>query len=247
MILRSLIVLILSLAALVACRFSPEISSSQETGVVMRLPSGTGRFIGDPEQMDEEEKKLLPSDTEMVKMRYRTATQDDARRDTARVSIVLAGSERRSIHRPEVCLQGQGWRLVDSRTTPVRISADHAFEMRDLLIEKPVRLKDGTQKNLRAHYVYWFVGADVTTPSHLSRTLMSLWDSAFRNVNHRWAYPSVMAYVTENFEPAEIGERKRNSEETRALILELVKQLAPEFQKECMSHKASRKEVAQKP
>jgi uncharacterized protein YcfL len=247
MILRSLMVLMLSLAVLIACRFSPEISSSQETGVVMRLPSGAGRFIGEPEQMDEEEKKLLPTDTEMVKMRYRTATREDAKRDAAKVSIVLAGAERRSIHRPEVCLQGQGWRLVNSSTTPVQISNEHRFEVRDLLIEKPVQLKDGNQKRLRAHYVYWFVGADVTTPSHLSRTLMSLWDSAFRNVNHRWAYPSVMAYVTEDFDPAETGERQRSSEETREMIFDLVRQLAPEFQKDCMPGRTASKEVAQRP
>ena len=234
MITRAFIALLLSIGTLLACRWSPELATGEETGVVMRLPSGAGRFLGTPEQPGEDERKLLPEDTEMVKMLYQSTALDAATRDTARVSIVLAGAERRSIHRPEVCLQGQGWRLLDSKTLSVEIMPGKKMDVRDLLIEKPVTLASGVQKNLRAHYAYWFVGADVTTASHLDRTLMSIRDSTFRNVNHRWAYASVMSYVTENFTAAEIGERPRSDTETGALVAELVREITPHFQKNCM-------------
>lgn len=204
----------------------------------MRLPSGAGRFLGQPEEPGEDELKLLPPDTEMAKMLYQTTALDRASRDTARVSIVLAGAERRSIHRPEVCLQGQGWRLVSSATITVEVLPGRKMDVRDLLIEKRVTLDSGEAKTLRAHYAYWFVGADITTASHLDRTLLSIRDSVLRNVNHRWAYASVMAYVTDNFKPAEIGERSRGDADTRALVSELVREITPHFQKDCMNHGA---------
>ena len=81
---------------------------------------------------------------------------------------------------------------------------------------------------MRAHYLYWFVGKDVTTPSHLRRILLTSWDNVARNVNHRWAYPSVMSLITENIE----GAPGRGSEETREMLVDFIRELAPAFQKD---------------
>lgn len=238
MIARSFIALVLALVAVFACRRTPELAIGEETGVVMRLPLGAGRFLGQPEEPGEDERKLLPQDTEMAKMLYRTTALDPAARDLARVSIVLAGAERRSIHRPEVCLQGQGWRLVSATTMSVEVLPGRKMEVRDLLIEKRVTLDSGEARLQRAHYAYWFVGADITTASHLDRTLLSIRDSVLRNVNHRWAYASVMAFVTDNFKRGETGERLRGDSETRALVAELIREITPHFQKDCMKQGA---------
>ena len=87
---------------------------------------------------------------------------------------------------------------------------------------------------MRAHYVYWFVGNDISTPSNLDRQLLSLRDSVLRNVNHRWAYPSVMARVTDNLTSQQSGERRRDDAETVKMILSLIRSLAPRFQKDLM-------------
>lgn len=232
MIIRSAITAILAALTVLACRLAPEIEKGNESGVIMRLPAGAGHFLGDTVPPDKVELELLPSDTQIVKMRYHTAGFSAANRDQADVTLVLAGAERRSIHRPEVCLQGQGWTLVESQVLPVEVSSGRQLEVKDLLIEKPVQLKDGRRKTLRAHYVYWFVGTDVTTPSHFTRNWLSTWDSVFRNVNHRWAYPSVMAWVTDNFDPGELGQRQRDSAQTLAMIEELIRNLVPTFQKD---------------
>lgn len=234
MIVRSAITAMLAALTVLACRLAPEIRGGNEAGVVMRLPSGVGRFLGEAVEPDKVELELLPSDTQLAKMRYHTAALRADRRDQADVTLVLAGAERRSIHRPEVCLQGQGWTLVASQVLPVEITPGRPLEVKDLLIEKPVQLKDGRRKTLRAHYVYWFVGTDVTTPSHFTRNWLSTWDSVFRNVNHRWAYPSVMAWVTDNFDPGELGQRQRGSAETLGMIEELIRNLVPRFQREFM-------------
>jgi len=227
----SVLCLLSVLGTLIVCRFTPEVRADSDSGVVMKLPTAVGRFLGQPLEMDAAEKDLLPADTQMVKMHYRSPGLPEDR-DLAQVTLVLAGAERRSIHRPEVCLNGQGWTLLDSRIVPVEIAPGHDLMVKDLLVEREMRLADGTSKKLRAHYVYWFIGTDVTTPSNAVRVWLSTWDNISRNVNHRWAYASVTAWVTDNLEVRESAQRARNSEETTELASELIRSLAPQFQKE---------------
>jgi len=234
MIARAATILILTGITVLACRLSPEVDAGNEAGVVMHLPAGVGRFIGDPVEPDKVEKTLLPADTQLLKMRYRTLAPE-GKRDVAHVTLVLAGAERRSIHRPEVCLDGQGWTLLSSQILPVEIAPGHTLQVKDLFIERTVMAEDGSKKWLKAHYVYWFIGSDVTTPSNVTRVWLSSWDSVARNVNHRWAYPSIIAWVTEGLDPKETeGQRPRTSEETVDLITQLIRDLAPKFQRNLM-------------
>lgn len=230
---RSASVMALVLLAVIGCRLSPEIKAGNEAGVVMELPVGIGLFLGNEEQPDKVEKELLPADTQLVKMRYQTPSAPE-RRDVVNVTVVLAGSERRSIHRPEVCLDGQGWTLLKSQVIPVQMANGETLQVKDLLIERVWVGEDGSRRPLQAHYVYWFVGEDVTTPHNEERVMLSSWDNIFRNINHRWAYPSVMAFVTENFAPEETGQRRRNSDETLRMIMDLIRDITPRFQKSFM-------------
>lgn len=235
MLLRTLTLASMIGGTLLACRLSPPVRSGQEAGILLELPPTAGRFLGYRDEPDEIELKVLPSDTGIAKMTYRTASQGPDRRDIAQVTLVLAGAERSSIHRPEVCLQGQGWSLVDSRTIPIDIASGHSLLVQDLMIERPIPTKDnGPAKRLRAHYYYWFVGTDRTTPSHLERIWLSTTDSVLRNVNHRWAYASVMAWVTDDFAPSQSGQRRRTDAETRAIIEGIIRDIVPRFQKEFM-------------
>lgn len=231
---RVMLVPVLGLAAVFACRLTPALKQSGDSGVVMRLPGGVSRFLGEEGEMSKEEKQLLPTDTEIVRMKYRSASYGAGTRDEAEVTLVLAGAERRSIHRPEVCLTGQGWTLLGSETVEMDVGAGKKLRVKDLLIEKAVQMSGGERRAIKAHYLYWFIGTDVTTPSHFERIWLTTWDSVTRNVNHRWAYASVMALVTESFEPEEIGQRARDSEQTLAMMEDLVSDLAPKFQKDLM-------------
>jgi hypothetical protein len=155
--------------------------------------------------------------------------------DVVNVSVVLSGAERRSIHRPEVCLQAQGWSILSSRVLPVPLEDGHTLRVRDLYMGKNLTLPGSSEpRPVRAHFVYWFVGTHVSTPDHMERTWITLRDNIFSGINHRWAYASVIAMVTEGFSPQEIGQRIRTDEETIALIRDLIRNLAPKFQKEYM-------------
>ena len=236
--LRSILIPAVAVAMVLACRLSPALRQESDSGVVMRLPGGCSRFLGEPGAASEAEKTLLPEDTQIVKMHYRTAAYGEGTQDQAEVTLVLAGAERRSIHRPEVCLTGQGWTLLSSRTLPVEITPGQAMQVRDLLIEKTVQLPGGASSRLLAHYIYWFVGTDVTTASHFDRVWLTAWDSVIRNVNHRWAYASALALVTENLPPEESGQRVRTSEQTVEMVLDLVRGIVPRVQRQFMSDAA---------
>lgn len=238
MLVRSIIFVLLVTATALACRLSPVVQTGRSSGVAMHLPKELAGLTARVEAPDAEEKRLLPDDTEFAKAVYSTAGAEAAKRDVIRCTVVLSGAERRSIHRPEVCLVGQGWSVMGSRIIPIDMGDGRSVSVKDLYIEKTITLKGGERRQLRAHYVYWFVGADVTTPSHTERIWLTIRDNLVRNLNHRWAYPSLMALVTDNFAPPESGERVRSSEETIAMLTGFIRQLVPQIQEEFMEDAA---------
>lgn len=232
---RLIVVLAMAGVAVMACRLTPPLKQERESGVVMRLPSGVSRFLGESGVASEEEKMLLPADTEVVRMEYRSASYGLGTQDRVEATLVLAGAERRSIHRPEVCLTGQGWTLLNSRILPVEIKPGRVLRVRDLMIEKKTSSgPNGEFRAVRAHYLYWFVGTDVTTSSHAERIWLTSWDSVTRNINHRWAYVSLLSFVTDNLAPEESGQKQRSSEETVAMMVDLIRHLVPKIQKDFM-------------
>lgn len=224
------------------CQFSPLPQGGDEAGVLTELPLVAGSFVADSEPPTEKEieesrkeRELLPADTIIVKRKYRTPGRSVETRDLAHASLVIAGNDSRSIHRPEVCLDGQGWTITNSTVREVKMISGAILRVRDLAIERMVLLTNGSKLPLRAHYIYWYVGDDISTPSNLERQMISLSDSVLRNVNHRWAYPSIMARVTDNLTPQQSGERRRDDAETVDMMLSLIRSLAPKFQKDLMT------------
>lgn len=235
MITRALILAVLCGMTVLLCQFSPQPKGGGEAGVLAELPMAAGGFVGETEPPGDRELELLPSDTIIVKREYRTPGRPVEARDLAHVSLIIAGNDTRSIHRPEVCLDGQGWMITSSTVREVKMFSGTVLRVRDLAIERQLLLADGSKLPLRAHYVYWFVGNDISTPNNLDRQLLSMRDSILFNVNHRWAYPSVMARVTDNLTPQQSGERRRDDAQTVEMILSLIRSLAPRFQKDLMT------------
>lgn len=221
--------LMLCAVTVMACRLSPPVKGGSEAGVVMTLPEKVGLLIGRKIEPSQVERDMLPTDTEFAKMTYVTATNLDVERDIAHVSVVLAGSERRSIHRPEVCLKGQGWSVTGQSIREVTLDDGQRLKVTDLAIE---RVGGGdASRPIRGRYVYWFIGTDATTPSHAERILRTTLDSVVHNINHRWAYAAVTALVTEGHEPSVTRERQRTNEQTGRLIDYVIAKTVPHFQK----------------
>ncbi|HMP73366.1 MAG TPA: exosortase-associated EpsI family protein [Kiritimatiellia bacterium] len=129
---------------------------------------------------------LLPSDTRIHKKLYRRPGHSPVVG-----SIVLSGSSRTSIHRPQICLVGPGREIVRTRTLPIEITGRPTLRVTVLDMLNQVRNPDGTWREFGTYYAYWFVSPRHETHSHWVRMFWMAYDQIFRGQTHRWAYISV--------------------------------------------------------
>jgi EpsI family protein len=217
---KPLAVLGLAGLTLLACHLSPTPEVGNAAGVVMELPDKVGSYVGFPEEISQAEKTILPPDTEFARKTYHSAQHD-----RILCSIVLSGAEKRSIHRPEICLDGQGWTLKSGEVLDVPLHNGSKLPVMNLTIERAAQL-DGKPVTVRSYYMYWFVGKDKTTPKHLTRVFLTSWDRLFHNIYHRWAYVIVSSTITEG-----LGYPNRSAEETLKMLEAFIADIAPSFQK----------------
>lgn len=217
---RSIVAALIIGAGIYFCLTSSNLDVSPKTGVIMDLPDTLAGLLGTEQDVSEAERIILPPDTEFAKMSYENG-------NTLRLNaqIVLAGAEKRSIHRPEVCLPGQGWTIKSSETVSVPMENGKNLSVTLLNISIPVRVGNETRE-LTQLFSYWFVGYDTTTPSHFVRIAKTNMDVLLHNTNHRWAYVIVSAPVLAGFTPG-----GKNLEETRTFLLNAIRELAPQIMK----------------
>jgi len=219
--LRVIVVLILSIATVLAFKLTSSVNSTTESGVNMTLPSRVNGFSGKDAVASEGEKYVLPKDTEIVKKIY-----SDSFGDPVNAQVVLAGAEKRSIHRPELCLPAQGWSIDRRETIPVRLADGRSITVMADHISRPVEISPGVMKTLPSLYCYWFVGNGVSTSSHLHRLLLTSWDRVIHHKNHRWAYIAVSAPVLQGF-----TSNGKDTKATQKMIIDFIAALAPSVMK----------------
>lgn len=241
-----LVVIGLLLLASLALAFTVDVHVTDEAGIKIALPDRVGdwrgeeiRYCQDPacqreigcsaladptvcpvcggalDPMSMAEKNLLPADTIVLKKRY-----GDPVGQIVFVSIVLSGKERASIHRPQVCLVGQGSEIVRSEVLPVPIQGRPALDVMVLDLLRRVRTPDDRTLEYTSYYAYWFVGKGRETPYHVQRMIWMATDRIFHNVSHRWAYIAVS------------GARLPASEEYKDQIRAFVRDLYPQMVRE---------------
>ncbi len=133
------------------------------------------------------EREVLPPDTGFSRKNYVLLRNLNQR---VFLSIVLSGRDRTSIHRPELCLVGQGWTITGQ--------FPHAFRRVDdkdarvpatvLRIEREFTTKQGQKVKVPALFAYWFVGADKIVATNTARILYTSLDRLRHLQAHRWAY-----------------------------------------------------------
>jgi exosortase len=152
------------------------------------LPNSIGvDWAGQNAEVTPIERETLPSDTGYSRKLYVSLLD---RRQQVFLSIVLSGRDRTSIHRPEICLVGQGWTITGQTA--------HAFSRPDtktvlvpatvLRIEREFTTRDGKKIKVPGLFAYWFVGADKVVPSNTARVIYSSFDRLRHLETHRWAY-----------------------------------------------------------
>jgi len=190
---KAFYLLILAACTFLACRFSPAYNSTLEPGLTLDLPYFVGPYSGIEQEVTQAERTILPPDTKFARKVYQTLLGK-----TINCQIVLSGASRRSIHRPEVCLPGQGWVISGSELISVPINDSEDLKVTLLTLSREVAMKDGSFATIKSLFAYWFVGKDRTTASHWSRIILSSWDLLTKNINHRWGYVIVSAPITKN-------------------------------------------------
>ncbi len=157
------------------------------------LPAFLGtEWIGRRAEVSTVEREILPPDTGYSRKQYVAVA--DPRRQVF-LSIVLSGRDRTSIHRPELCLVGQGWTIAD--TAPHRFAVEGrlsaAVPATLLRVRREVQTPAAGGKPRGKAVVpqlvaYWFVGGDEVVATHWERLWRDAWNRVARGRADRWAY-----------------------------------------------------------
>lgn len=212
-----LALLLVMFAGTLAMALTTGVRDTGEAGIVLTLPQSWGSWRGQEirycqnracgkinahEVFDDEavcedcgselsngslvEWSLLPDDTRILKKIYEHPFQP-----SVLASIVLSGASRTSIHRPQICLVGEGREIVGTRTLEVPIPGRDPLTV--TVLDMLARQQDaqGRWMQYASYYAYWFVSPDRETPYHGERMFWMAYDRVFRGVSHRWAYIAV--------------------------------------------------------
>jgi len=151
----------------------------------LELPDKVGNWVGGSiDGLSEAEIRVLPPDTAGIRRRYRRAEGGEIT-----CSVILAGRDVTSIHRPELCLPGQGWNIQWEQVETIRSPALENGELKVMRMNA-VHAVTMAAPNVpaRAIFIYWFIGKHRVTPYHWQRILWTTKDRVLHNRNHRWAY-----------------------------------------------------------
>lgn len=154
----------------------------------------------------------LPADTSYGQRRYFDPKHPE---DQLQLTVVLMGTDRTSIHKPQFCLEGAGWQIDGnwSLETTVPVERPYWYELPviRLVSTRVMRNAEGTPVTYRGVYVYWFVADGVLSGD------MSGADRMWQMAKHllrtgelqRWAYVSVFAVCAPGQEEATFDRIKR--------------------------------------
>ncbi|MEI7864540.1 MAG: exosortase-associated EpsI family protein [Chthoniobacterales bacterium] len=217
---RSVILAALAALTLGLCRETSPPDIGAEAGVTMNLPTLIGEWWGTDEPVSPSELAMLPGDTAFAKKIYQ-----DLSGNIVTTQIVLSGGEKRSIHRPEICLPAQGWTIQSGEVLPIRLASGRQLEVMKLTVTRQIEVAPGERRTLKSYFLYWFVGKDTTTPYHWVRLAKTNWDMVVKKLQHRWAYVIVSATVLDGLKPGAKSDAK-----TLDMLEDFIRQAVPKFQ-----------------
>jgi hypothetical protein len=127
-------------------------------------------------------------------------------------NVVLMGSSRASIHKPQICLTAQGWNIngASSHEDRVPLARPLPFDLPVMRLNATKQVDmNGRKVDAGCVYVYWFVDADRCTASHARRMLWMANDVLFKGELDRWAYVSFLSICAPGQEDATFERMKK--------------------------------------
>jgi hypothetical protein len=129
--------------------------------------------------------EVLPQDTSFGQRRYQALDGFEAL-----LYVVLMGGDRTSLHKPQICLRGSGWKIDNSE--PETVHVNRPFEY-DLPVRKLTLSPEKAGIPRRGIYVYWFVADNEYSREHWQRMWWMFRDLLRTGVLQRWSYVTCFA------------------------------------------------------
>ena len=200
-------------------------SAAQPYGIKLELTRHLDGWVGEDEAITEKEITTLGKGTEFARKRYRNDFLLRAPGYNVLVSIVLSGHDMsNSIHRPERCLDAQGYTILESNKVEIDLPDNHRFPVTRLHTRRGQTDKEGQVRLIDSFSFYWFVGEKDIESTHWGRWLTDNKDRLLRGVNQRWAFITVTGMIPPQADAARQAEARKFADET---IRDFIKKLAP--------------------
>lgn len=178
------------------------------SGLEVVLPEQVLDYKSEKQGALPEETGYLPDDTTYGRRKY--VAPDGF---VIITSVVMMGADRTSIHRPEFCLTGQGWKIDQHATGVEKVQLDGPsakdLEYNRMLLDKDVDVGDGRTVPVRGMYLYWFVADGQETVGQMDRMLMMASEMARTGKLQRWAYVAYFAYCAPEQETEALGRLRK--------------------------------------
>ena len=178
-----------------------------------RLPGYTAQVTSQPDAVI----SALPDDTSFGRCLY---TAPDGFQVCA--NAVLMGTDRSSIHKPQVCLTAQGWKIDDAASKVELLHVDKPFPYQLPVMHLTATMTQdsgGQSRQVRGVYVYWFVDGSKFTAEHAVRMWWMAKDLLLTGVLDRFSYIAFFSVCSP-------GQENETFERMKKVIVETV----PQFQ-----------------
>ncbi len=129
------------------------------------------------------ELRALPKDTRIEKAIYRAPGEP-----SFSISAVMSGKSRLSIHRPEMCLPGQGYVLTPARVLRIDLGGGRSLKVNAMRAERAGYPPVG--------FVYWFFNSRGEAATHWERIFTDIWWRTVNNEINRWCMVTLRSDMT---------------------------------------------------
>jgi hypothetical protein len=181
------------------------------------IPNSSRLQLFLPEYVLDYDSVEIPTDTNVLNglphdTSFATRTYTAMDKSWLQMRIVMMGTDRTSIHKPQFCLKGSGWDIDDAKSSMdmVHMEKPQPYDLPVMKLLSSRELKINNQPVI-AHciYVYWFVADNDLTADHTTR----MWKSATHLLRsgelERWSYVSCFAICLPGQEDATYERMKK--------------------------------------
>ncbi len=151
------------------------------------LPERVLNYTSEVPPIDDVVLSWLPADTTYGQRLYQAP--DGFR---VQISVVLMGTDRTSIHKPQYCLPAQGWTIASTELTNIHITQPHSYllPITKITAHQEVKTPAGQPVTRGALNVYWFVAENKVTARHEDWMWSMMKHLVTTGELQRWAYVS---------------------------------------------------------